>query len=101
MSYFNIVKSEFFDDLKCDVYQGEEEYYMTREQIGNALGYANPRVAISNIHARNRDRFDGMSVVLKLSTTDGKSYDTVVYSRKGIMEICRWSRQPKADAFID
>lgn len=27
--------------------------------------------------------------------------DVWVYNRKGIMEICRWSQQPGADAFID
>ncbi len=31
----------------------------------------------------------------------GGTQETVLYSRKGVMEICRWSRQPKADAFMD
>lgn len=29
------------------------------------------------------------------------AYDTTLYTAKGIYEICRWSRQPKADAFFD
>ncbi len=33
--------------------------------------------------------------------TDNKLYDTILYSAKGIYEICRWSKQPKADLFYD
>jgi ERCC4-related helicase len=36
-----------------------------------------------------------------LRATDGKAYNTYLYSPKGVYEICRWSRQPKADAFMD
>ena len=31
----------------------------------------------------------------------GKAYDTIYYTERGIMEICRWSRQPKANIFMD
>lgn len=43
------------------------------------------------------DRFSG---VVKLSTPGGEQ-EVTVYNRKGIMEICRHSDQPKADAFMD
>jgi hypothetical protein len=43
---------------------------------------------------------DKHSGVVKLSTPSG-TQSTTVYDRKGIMEICRWSQQPKADAFMD
>lgn len=74
---------------------------MTRNQIGNALGYGNPQKAMDNIHARNKGRLDQFSVTLKLSGTDGKLYDTHLYSEKGIYEIMRKSNQPKADDFYD
>ncbi|MGN0382767.1 MAG: hypothetical protein ACI4DS_00745, partial [Eubacterium sp.] len=32
---------------------------------------------------------------------DGKMYNTYLYNQRGIMEICRWSRQPIADKFMD
>ena len=73
------------------------EFYMTREQIGTALNYENPQKAIDNIHVRNSDRLDPLSVTLKLRATDGKYYDTRVYTLRGVMEICRFSRQPNAD----
>lgn len=74
---------------------------MTRQQIGQALEYDNPQKAIDNIHAKHKDRLDKFSVTLKVRATDGKMYITTLYSAKGIYEICRWSRQPKADEFYD
>lgn len=91
-----------FGTLTCDFYKNDSgEFYMTRDQIGTALEYTDPRVAIKKIHDRNADRFDTLSAVTKLVTTDGKAYDTYVYTLRGVMEICRFSRQPKADKFMD
>src|SRR5699024_8261670 len=59
------------------------------------------RKAISDIHNRNKERLGRFSVVTKLRTTDGKSYETTIYNEKGIYEIIRYSKQPKADAFYD
>jgi len=98
----SLVKSENFGAVQCDFWKNESnDYFMTRDQIGTALGYTDPRIAITKIHNRNRDRFDKSSVVTKLVSTDGKTYSTTVYSSKGVYEICRFSRQPKADAFMD
>ena len=96
-----LVKSESFNGVTCDFYQGKNDIWMTREQIGEALEYEHPRKAIEAIHRRHSSRLDRFSVVVKLKTTDGKMYETYLYSAKGVYEICRWSRQPKADAFMD
>ncbi len=102
MGELTLIKSESFGAVKCDFYQDEKkEIRMTREQIGTALEYAEPRIAIYKLHERNKDRLDSFSVVTNLTTTDGKSYETYLYNAKGVYEICRWSRQPKADAFYD
>ena len=91
-----------FGNLTCDFYKNDSnEFYITREQIGRALEYSDPQKAIDNIHSRNFDRLDVLSVTLKLRGTDGKMYDTRVYTLRGAMEICRFSRQPKADKFMD
>lgn len=77
---------------------------MTRDQIGTALEYANPKVAISNIHKRYYDRLDRFSTVLKLSTLEGGRQverDVMIYNTKGVYEICRWSRQANANQFMD
>lgn len=95
MESLQLIKSENFGTVTCDFYERDNEFYMTREQIGAALEYSNPRDAISKIHRRNKERLDKFSGVVKLSTPGGGTQDTTLYSRKGIMEICRWSQQPK------
>lgn len=96
------VRNSVFGTVICDYYSnGKGEFYMTRQQIGQALGYADPQKAIDNIHSAHKDRMNRFSVTLKLRGTDGKMYDTCLYSAKGVYEICRWSRQPKADEFYD
>lgn len=102
MSDLQLIKSENFGTVKCDFWQDDKgDILMTREQIGRALEYSDPQKAIDNIHSRNKDRLDKFSVTLKLRATDGKMYYTKLYTAKGIYEICRFSRQPKADKFID
>ena len=41
---------------------------MSRQQIGLALEYKDPRVAIAKIHDANKERLDRDSVVTKLET---------------------------------
>ncbi len=102
MKDLSLVTTQKFGNIDCDFYSdSKENIFMTREQIGQALEYSNPRDAIYRIHERNADRLNKYSVVVKLSTTDGKTYETYVYSKRGIMEISRYSRQPKADIFMD
>lgn len=97
-----LVKQEKFAGLDVDFYKNENnEVFMTRNQIGAALEYANPNDAIRLIHRKNSERLDAFSASFKLNGTDGKAYDTKVYNEKGIYEILRKSNQPKADDFYD
>ena len=100
-----VITSKPFGSLNVDVYEdNKHQYYMTREQIGTALEYGNPVTAIKNIHQRNADRLDKFSTWLKTSQVEGNrtvERETIAYNLKGVMEICRFSRQPKADAFMD
>lgn len=97
-----LITTETFGDLSCNFYCNmNDDILLTREQIGSALEYSNPNIALSKIHKKHSDRLDQLSVVTKLVSTDGKSYETMLYTQRGIMEICRWSRQPKADIFMD
>ena len=100
-----VITSKSFGALNVDVYQNDKhQYYMTREQIGAALEYNNPNKAIQNIHVKNTDRLDPLSTFLKLRKVEGgitKEREYICYSLRGVMEICRLSRQPKADAFMD
>lgn len=102
MNDLEIIKSDNFGQIEVDFYQdSNKELFMTREQIGSALEYKRTGDSIRKLHNRNRDRLDKFSVPVKLTATDGKQYETTLYTYKGIYEICRLSRQPKADKFMD
>ena len=102
MTNLKLITTETFGDLSCNFYRNmNDDILITREQIGIALEYSDPDVALSKIHKKHKDRLDELSVVTKLESTDGKEYNTTLYSERGIMEICRWSRQPKANLFMD
>ena|SRR5699024_99683 len=93
---------EMFEGNEMNIYQNEHnEVFMTRNQIGKALEYSDPNTAITKLHERHKVRLDKFSVTTKLVGADGKKYDTVIYNEKGIYELIRRSRQPKADDFYD
>lgn len=104
----------FMDAIPCDFWNtADDEYLVTREQIGRALGYSNPAKAIEKIHLKHKDRLDRFSCRIKSELSrspqfggggnegNGAIQERIFYNRKGIMEICRWSRQPVADEFMD
>src|SRR5690625_2341678 len=98
----SLAVKEMFEGNEMNIYTNENnDVFMTREQIGLALEYSEPNTAITKIHSRNKRRLDQFSVTTKLVGTDGKKYNTVIYNEKGIYEILRYSKQPKADAFYD
>lgn len=97
----SIVTKEMFGQNEMNIYQNENnEIFMTREQIGSALEYKNPRRAIKDIHLRNKSRLDAFSKGAQIDTLSGKQ-ETIIYNEKGIYEIIRKSAQPKADDFYD
>lgn len=95
-----IVTTDTFNGVECNFYSSDGQMYMTRNQIGQCLGYSEPRKMIAKIHERHRERLDKFSGVVNLGTPSGVQ-ETFIYSQRGIFEICRWSQQPKADAFMD
>lgn len=106
MNNLKLVETDVFNEITtCDFWgNANNEYLVTREQIGRALGYSNPTKAIDNIHRKHRERIDKFSTTLTLGVLEGDRYverERILYNRKDIMEICRWSRQPLADKFMD
>lgn len=96
-----LVKQEKFAGNEVDLYKGVNgEIYMTAKQLGEVLEYSSGAQAITNIINRNEYLANKeFSVQLKLSSTDGKSYDTRLLTEDGIYEITMLSRQPKAQEF--
>ena len=108
MNNLKLITTENFENISCDFYRNmNDDILLTREQIGSALEYTNPRTAIKNIHRKHKDRLDELSIRIKSGgyqnepTSKSEEQERVYYTERGIMEICRWSRQPLANQFMD
>lgn len=110
MTTLKLITTENFGDLQCNFYRNmNDDILLTREQIGTALEYSDPSKAIRKIHMKHKDRLEPLCLRIKLSgsTQTGANLsksdeqERVYYTERGIMEICRWSRQNKANQFMD
>ena len=92
------------NELACyveDKPSDEYDFWATRTQIGQFLGYSKPKHAIGDIHRRNSERLDKFSRVSQIATPQGGTQAVTVYNFKGLLEICRFSNQPTANQVID
>ena len=104
-----LVVSKEFEGVTLDCYVEPEQtdksnFWATRTQIGQLLGYENPRDAIKDIHERHRERLDKFSTQRKLRLHEENrvvTREVIMYDFKGLLEICRYSQQPNANAVID
>lgn len=100
MNQLQLIKSDKFGENECDIYSDGTEMFMTIDQIANCLEYSNGRKGIENLITRNEYLKDKeFSVTLKLRATDGKQYDTRVFTEDGIYEVTMLSRTEKAKQF--
>ena len=100
-----LLTTKHFNGCELDCYvepaqKDNGDFWATREQIGTLLEYEYPREAIGKIHARNKERLDRFSSEVNLTTEAGTRTATI-YNFKGLLEICRYSNQPKANAVMD
>lgn len=107
-----LITTENFGTVSCNFYRTiNDDILLTREQIGQALEYQNPSKAIQKIHLKHQDRLEPLCFRVKSQTfehpqTGGSRNtnlltETIYYTERGVMELCRWSRQPKANQFMD
>ena len=115
MSNLKLITTETFNNLPCDFYRNmNDDILLTREQIGQALEYSDPIKAIQKIHLKHQDRLEPLCLRIKGHPQFGKGHpqfggvltkseeqERVYYTEKGVMEICRWSRQKNAHIFMD
>ena len=112
MSTLQLITTETFGSIQCDFYRNlNDEILLTREQIGIALEYCSPENAIRKLHHKHKDRLESLCLRIKNNIFDCTSIgygrksnlqtERVYYTERGVMEICRWSRQPKANQFMD
>lgn len=102
-----LITTETFGDLSCNFYRNMNyDILLTREQIGTALEYVNPSKAIQKIHSLHKDRLENLCIRITENRVPqnggvGVDVETIYYTQRGVMEICRFSRQPKANRFMD
>lgn len=91
-----LVKQEKFAGNEVDLYKGVDgEVYMTAKQLGEALEYKEPVIAINKIIGRNEYlQNDEFSVVTTLQATDNKDYKTRLLNERGISAVVSISRRP-------
>lgn len=92
MSELNLIKEKeiiMYDNIIC----------MTAESIGRALGYATPKESVLKIYQRNQDELDNYSVKVKMTSTDGKSYNQRFFTEEGIYIISMLANTDKAKKF--
>lgn len=95
-----LVKTQTINDVLVNGYYGAKEAWFTRNEIGSALEYSDPQHAITLIHNKHKERLDQFSFQSQIETPAGKR-EGVVYNIRGVFEICRWSKQPKANMVMD
>lgn len=97
MSNLKLITTETFNNLPCNFYRNmNDDILLTRDQIGQALEYSDPMVAIGKIHNRHSERLDKFSF-----TNLVNGHQIYYYTEKGVMEICRWSKSKRANEFMD
>ena len=111
MSTLKLVTTETFNNLSCNFYRNmNDDILLTREQVGQALEYSDPAMCIRRIHLKHKDRLEELCIRIKeptdqyqngTSRNNNLMTERVYYTERGVMEICRWSRQPKANLFMD
>lgn len=100
MNQFTLLRSAHFNKTQCDFWSSEgEEIFLTSEQLGQALGYLNPRVSISNLvnrhpYLKSKEFSDFINVV-----TPGGKQQTRVFSEDGIYEVTFLANTERAVEF--
>jgi len=61
---------------------------MTRRQIGEALEYENPQIAISKIHNAHKERLDRFSTVSVLDKVEGGREVPLMEETVGLLDEC-------------
>ena len=93
---FEVLEIECFEDVSND----HGDFYMTRNQISEALEYKN----INSFHKviqRNADVIKDPITMDIMSTMINKEYKTELYSFDQLFQILRFTKQPKANLFME
>ncbi len=101
MNELTLRTTEMFGEVQTDIYENNDnEMFMTSEQLGECLEYSEPTIAINKLVSRHEYlKKSEFSVVTKLVSTDGKRYNTRVFTEDGVYEITMLAKTEKAKEF--
>ena len=97
MQQMQLITSREFNGFTLDCYVEPEQtnpqdFWATRTQIGQLLGYAEPGIAIGKIHQRNQERLDKFSRVHQIDLPSGGTQSVTIYNFKGLFAECSASK---------
>ena len=102
MEQTQAVRQEVFEDLQLQIIEQDGEEWFKAEDIGKALGLADPRPSVIRIFNRNRDEFEGLYRVVSLTTwlkTGGqRPYRSTTFNPQGAYLLAILARTPKSKA---
>ena len=88
-----------FHDTRITIIERGGLPWMPGTEIGRALGFSNPRSAISGVHQRHITEFTPeMTCVLKM-TTQGQRREVRVFSPRGALLLAMHANTGRAVAF--
>lgn len=99
MNELKLIKSDKFGENECDIYSDSKEMYMTISQLSECLNYADRRGVEKMIERNPYLKNPEFSVTVKMSATDGKQYNTRVFTEDGIYEVTMLAKTEKAKQF--
>lgn len=89
-----------FDGKEIELLKEDGRNALTAEQLGMALEYSEPRIAVNKIFNRNIDEFqEGVDYAVTKLVTPGGQQESTLFYLDGIMLISMLSSQPKAKDF--
>jgi prophage antirepressor-like protein len=95
-----IIRQEEFEGMQLAVIEHRGEEWFTAEDIGKALGFMGDEAkAIRKIYERNADEFEGLSVHVKLTCTDGKRYTHRLFNAQAAVKFGFFAKTIRAKAF--
>lgn len=75
------------------------EILFTAEEVGRHLGYSNPQESINRLYLRNQNELKLYAVPVRLTGTDGKSYEYRAFTEEGVYIISMLARTSQAKKF--
>lgn len=96
--HLRLVHHSEFAGQDLDVLERDGDTWFTAEQIGAALGYSEPAIAINKIYRRHADELVRHTSQTSLVYEAGKR-EARVFTEQGVYLLTMFSRKPRAAAF--